>query len=92
MGGDVYYVQITTDGEKREEKVDKQLYSRYEYHLTGYNQTGESQELTFDSIGNHRLKKQAFLKVIYNQRKGVTSYEEVTKQALPQKVQEKLVK
>ncbi|MPN25836.1 hypothetical protein SDC9_173252 [bioreactor metagenome] len=38
------------------------------------------------------LRKNAYLKVVWNKNKGVTGYEEVEKSAIPKAAQEKLTK
>lgn len=91
MGGTPYYVQITTAGEKVEEKDDAgRTVITYRYELTGYDEQGTGKELTFDSFEPRPLKKEAYLKVIWNERKGVTSWEEVQKSEVPTKAMTKL--
>lgn len=91
MGGTPYYVQITTDGEKIDEKDDAgNPVITYRYQLTGYDKEGSGKELTFDSFQARPLRKEAYLKVIWNKNKGVTSWEEVQKNEIPNKAQAKL--
>ena len=40
--------------------------------------------------GSHNLRHDAYLRLVYNDKKGVTSWEEVQKQDIPQKVQNKI--
>ncbi len=93
MGGDSYYVQITTNGEKEVSKDDKgQNYIEYKYHLPGYDKDGNKKELEFLGQQPRPLRKSAYLKITWNKSKGVTSYEEVQKEDIPKAAQEKLSK
>ena len=56
--------------------------------MTGYNEKGEAKEMEF--TGSHNLRHDAYLRLVYNDKKGVTSWEEVQKQDIPQKVQNKI--
>lgn len=88
-GGDSYYVHIQEDGVAKKEKDDSgQEFTRYYYTLTDYDEKGASKELEF--TGSHNLRQDAYLKVIYNDKKGVTSWEEVQKSDIPQKVLSKI--
>ncbi|MBO1306158.1 YxeA family protein [Enterococcus sp. 669A] len=92
MGGDSYYVQVTTDGEKETERDDQgQTYTNYHYVLPGYNQNGEEKDMEFSAMKERPLRKQAFLRITWNKNKGVTSYEEVQGKDVPKKAQEKLL-
>lgn len=87
MGGESYYVQITTDGEKLDEKDDNgESYVDYRYQLTGYDEAGHERLLDFKANRARPLRKEAYLKVVYNPKKGVvTQWEEVKKDEVPQK-------
>ena len=88
-GGDSYYVHIQEDGIAKKEKDDSgQEFTRYYYTLTGYYEKGEAKEMEF--TGSHNLRHDAYLRLVYNDKKGVTSWEEVQKQDIPQKVQNKI--
>lgn len=88
-GKDQYYVQITTDA-KIESGVSKEghNYTDYNYELQGFDEKGNEQTVKFD--GRKKLRKEAFLRVYYSDKRGVTAWEEVKKDALPAKVKEKL--
>ncbi|WP_407857544.1 YxeA family protein [Enterococcus hailinensis] len=89
--GDDYYVQITNDGERIVNKDDSgNQYVDYKYSLPGYDKNGEEKQLTFSAAKDRPLRKDAFLKVTWNKKKGVTSYEEVQKKKVPEKAAEKL--
>lgn len=93
MGGDSYYVQITTNGEKEVSKDDNgQQYVRYKYNLPGYDEDGRKKTLEFTGQQPRPLRKGAYLKVTWNKNKGVTSYEEVQKEDIPKTAQEELSK
>lgn len=93
MGGDDYYVQITTNGEKIVQKDEQnQDVITYQYNLSGFNKEGAKKELEFQGMQARPLRKNAYLKVVWNKNKGVTGYEEVEKSAIPKAAQEKLTK
>ncbi|WP_410985230.1 YxeA family protein [Bacillus cereus] len=89
MGKDTYYVQITTDA-KIESGVSKEgnKYKEYNYELQGFDEKGNEKTVEFN--GFKELRKEAFLRVYYSDKKGVTAWEEVKKDELPAKVKEKL--
>lgn len=91
MGGDSYYVQITTDGEKVAAKDDQgNPLNEYKYELPGYDKDAKKKNLEFLAIKDRPLKKEAYLKVTWNKSKGVTSYEEVQKNDIPEKALKQL--
>ncbi len=87
LGTDTYYVQITKDGEKLKEK-NVNGDTTYEYKLLGFDKDGKEKEMEFTALKN--LRKEAFLRIYYSEKKGVKSWEEVKKDELPTKVKEKL--
>lgn len=89
-GGETYYTKITTDGEKEVESTDKGMnLSIYVYNQPAYNQKGEKQEVTLREARDRPLKKNAYLKLTVNPRKGVLSWEEVNASEVPEKAMEK---
>ena len=86
LGKGEYYVQITTDG--IEKTYDGNTSKYFEYKLTGFDKNGREKELKFNKKKN--LSKEAFLRVYYSDKKGVSAWEEVKKDELPAKVKEKL--
>lgn len=93
MGGDSYYVQITNDGEKEADKDGRdEVTIKYKYTLSGYDKSGSEKTLKFYGQQPRPLRKGAYLKVTWNERKGVTSYEEVKQKDLPKLAKEKLIK
>ena len=89
--GDEYFVQITTDGQRVDEKDDSgNNYVDYKYSLPGYDKDGNKKELDFNANKDRPLRREAFLKVTWNKKKGVTSYEEVQQKDLPKKAADKL--
>ncbi len=86
FGKDEYYVQITTDG--IEKTYDGNTSKYFEYKLTGFDKDGKEKELKFDA--QKKLRKEAFLRVYYSDKKGVSAWEELKKNELPAKVKEKL--
>ncbi|PGB88012.1 hypothetical protein COM13_17685 [Bacillus pseudomycoides] len=89
MGKDEYYVQITVDGTEKNEKADNgQSHKSFEYKLPAFDKDGKEKEMEFTAVKN--LRKEAFLRVFYSDKKGVAAWEEVKKDELPEKVKEKL--
>lgn len=87
MGTDKYYVQITKDGEKLKDKLEDG-YINYQYKLPGFDEKGKEKTLEFKADKN--LRKDAFLRIYYSEKKGVKSWEEVKKDEIPTKAKEKL--
>lgn len=89
MGKDQYYVQITADGLEKNEKADNDTPIKlFEYKLSGFDEGGKEKTMEFTAPKN--LRKEAFLRVYYSDKKGVTSWEEVKKDDIPSKAKEKL--
>ncbi|KNF07149.1 hypothetical protein CLPU_23c00320 [Gottschalkia purinilytica] len=84
IGKDQYYVQITDEGKKLDDKKD----SNYEYTLPAYDKNGKEKTITFNGL--KQLRKDAYLRLYYSEKRGVTSYKEVKENELPEKVKEKL--
>ncbi|QDS33957.1 YxeA family protein [Brevibacillus brevis] len=89
LGADEYYVQINKEGQKNEVTLDNgEKFTTYDYTLLGYNENGEEKTLTFMAM--KELRKDAYLRVFVKEEKGVTSYQEVKLDELPDKAKEKL--
>ena len=85
LGADEFYTQINGEGTKIESKSDNgQKFVRYEYQLPAFDKGGEQKILTFTS--QKQLREQAYLILFVKDEKGVTSYQEVEKKELPEKV------
>ncbi|AQR78727.1 YxeA family protein [Paenibacillus larvae] len=87
MFKDQAYTQIKGEG-----KLDNQ-HKQYEYTLPAYNEKGEEIQLTFSKFGEDQFKQGAYLRLYMKDKDGkkvVTSYDEVKKEELPDKVKEKL--
>ncbi|MBS4459873.1 YxeA family protein [Lactococcus petauri] len=83
-GGQEYYVQIHIDGDKISSKTtDGGTWQGFNYKQKGYADSGKEKDLEFTSI--HNLKHDAYLKVTYNNKNGVTKWEEVQRKDVPQK-------
>ncbi|MGG4454012.1 YxeA family protein [Brevibacillus porteri] len=89
LGADEYYVQINKEGQKNEVTLDSgEKFATYDYTLQGYNEDGEEKTLNFMAM--KELRKDAYLSVFVKEGKGVTSYQEVKVDELPDKAKEKL--
>ncbi|MFK4899223.1 YxeA family protein [Lactococcus petauri] len=86
--GEIYYVQIKEDGQKKIERFNNgEQFENYYYNLTGYNDKGEAKKLNYTA--GHNLKHGAFLKITYNNKRGVINWEEIQKKDIPQNVLDK---
>ncbi|MFD1440407.1 YxeA family protein [Lacticaseibacillus hegangensis] len=84
-GGISYYTKVTTGGEQITEKSDQgRSYTDYRYRLTGYDKTGHSRLLDFNANKARPLKRGAYLKLVYNANKGVTSWQAVDPGLVPE--------
>jgi uncharacterized protein (TIGR01655 family) len=89
IGADQYYVQIKGKGVQKIEKADSgEKFVFYEYTLSGFNKDGEEKKLTFTA--NKQLRVDAYLCLYVKDESKVTSYNEVKKDELPEKVNGKL--
>lgn len=79
-----YYVQVIGDGKEVNEKNNRY----YEYKLSGFDKDGTEKTMEFTAYKN--LRKEAFLRVYYADKKGVTSWEEIQPKDIPEKAKEKL--
>jgi uncharacterized protein (TIGR01655 family) len=89
LGTDEYYAQIKGEGKKLEDKMsDGTIFTRYEYELPAYDKDGNEQTLTFTAP--KQLREDAYLLLYVKSSKGVTSYQEVKAEELPEKAAELL--
>ncbi|MGX7419706.1 YxeA family protein [Carnobacterium gallinarum] len=89
--GQDYYTQITTDGDPKTTKDDQgNKVTMYEYNLVAINKDGVEKKVTFNGFSGRPLRKEAYLKLSYNKKKGVLSWEEVQKSTIPEKASAKL--
>ncbi|NAA43378.1 YxeA family protein [Enterococcus faecalis] len=84
-----YYVKVTQNGELGNSRIG---YKSYYYKLKGYDSNGNEKKIDFSihPYLNRPIKKNAYLKIIYNNLKQVTTYKEVKKKEVPQKVLNKI--
>ncbi|WMT38825.1 YxeA family protein [Paenibacillus sp. D2_2] len=88
IGADSYYVQIQDSGKEIEGKSDSgEIYTHYEYTMTGFDKDGKEKAFTFTAQKD--LRKQAYLQV-YLKGDEVKSYQEVQANELPEKAKQKL--
>ena len=89
LGKENVYVQIVSDGELDENRLDSgEIMKRYEYELVAYNDAGEAVEVEFSAAKNLRVG--AYLMLYVKDGDVVTSYDEVKEQDVPEKALEKL--
>ncbi|MGM1046644.1 MAG: YxeA family protein [Bacillota bacterium] len=88
IGADEYFVQIKGEGEKLDVKAaNGQHFEDYKYTLQAINKEGQEKMMTFTA--QKQLRQEAFLRLYVKEEKGVTSWQEVTKDELPEKAKEK---
>lgn len=93
MGGESYYVQVTNEGQREETKDDNgSTMVEYKYTLPGYDEDGKQKDLEFSAFKDRPLRTEAYLKITWNEKKGVTSWEEVKKTDVPKKAMKQLEK
>jgi uncharacterized protein (TIGR01655 family) len=89
IGADEYYTQIIGGGNKLEVKASGgQVHVSYEYELPTYDKDGNQKILTFTA--SKQLRENAYLLLFVKDEEGVTSYQEVTAEEIPEKAAEML--
>ncbi|GEP20230.1 YxeA family protein [Pediococcus argentinicus] len=93
-GATDYYTQITTGGTKQVKKFDNgSKYTIYHYDQPIYDKNGDSVKTEFNSVEDHPLKMNAYIKVGYNKhREQVLNWEKVDHNQVPKKALEKIDK
>ncbi|MBE1442088.1 YxeA family protein [Paenibacillus sp. OAS669] len=82
LGTESYYVQVN-EGKKIEGNTSTgEKYKTYEYTVQGYDKHGSVKTLTFTAA--KELRKEAYLR-LYVKTKGVSSYQEVHLDDIPEK-------
>lgn len=83
-----YYTKITTNGKRIQIPIQNGApLVDYQYNQKAYNDLGESLEVEFNANKDRPLKLNRYLKLVYNENKGVVSWEEVSFDQLPETVQ-----
>ncbi|MGM0336896.1 YxeA family protein [Enterococcus sp. AZ008] len=84
-----YYVKITQNGELCNSSSE---FKTYYYKLNGYDRNGNEKKLAFSTHPdlNRPFKKNAYLKIIYNNLKQVIEYKEVSQKDVPPKALNKI--
>ncbi|SJZ59478.1 conserved hypothetical protein TIGR01655 [Pilibacter termitis] len=91
-GGENYYTQIVSTGKKEVQKTDSgEKFTRYFYNQAVFNKDGKEIQAEFSSVANAEpLRKNAYLEILYNKKKGVISWQEVEEKDVPKPAMEKL--
>lgn len=88
LGKEEVYTKITEDGiVDKQTTSNGQVYESYIYNQPAYKENGEETIVEFTATKN--LRHDAYLKLYIKDGNVVTSYDEVTYDELPAKVQEK---
>lgn len=89
LGADVYYTQIQGQGKEMKDSIGMgETWVRYEYELPAVDTSGEQTTLSFTA--DKQLREQAYVRLYVKKGKGVTSYQEVRQEELPEKVKDQL--
>ncbi|MDQ0300379.1 uncharacterized protein (TIGR01655 family) [Salibacterium salarium] len=78
-GKTIYYTEITGAGSQGES-------GRYNYELTAYDEKGEEKNLSFSA--GKQLREGAYIQLYHALIRGITHWEEVTFEEMPDAVQE----
>lgn len=90
-GGTIYYTQIKNTGTKETRKDDSGAdFTDYRYDQNAYDENGAVRKIEFYGNKSRPLKMRAYLKMTYNEKKGVTRWEAVNKSTVPKKALDKL--
>ncbi|MGM0124527.1 hypothetical protein IGI37_001905 [Enterococcus sp. AZ194] len=89
-GGETYYTQIVTDGEKESEQSDGETFTKYIYQQTAYNKNGKETQILLNAYRTRPLRLKAYLKLKINPRKGLMEWEEVPQSEVAEKALNKL--
>lgn len=84
LGAEAYYTKIEGAGARVNEDMPEG-YIRYEYNLPSFKGDGESAKLPFTAA--KQLREGAYLKLFVKEGKGVTSYQEVSFDEIPEDAQ-----
>lgn len=63
----------------------------YNYVLAGFHKTGQKIIIKFTAYKDRPVIQGTYLEITWNQRRGVTSYEQVKESNVPSKAKEKLL-
>lgn len=90
-GTNDYYTKINQAGTRTHigEGAGHKVY-KYRYKLASFNACGEELDIDFNSRKDHPMKKDAYLIVHVNHKKGVMGWEEIAKSQLPKKAENHL--
>lgn len=89
FGGVPYYTKIQDNGKKMDMGMmgSDQEFIDYEYSQLAYDKEGHEKQVDFIGAIGRPLKKNAYLKVTVNKKKGVVRWEEVDLGDIPDKAQ-----
>ncbi|UYN57870.1 YxeA family protein [Lacticaseibacillus chiayiensis] len=86
-GGPSYYTRITETGKASN---DSEGNKQYAYQLTGYDEKGQAKQLKFKVFRDRPLKMNAYLKMTYNEKRGITRWQGVPSKDVPKAARDKL--
>ncbi len=94
--GDPYYTYLKDPGvlsESRLSDIDPDTdVVEYDYNTVAFDEDGNKLEVQFSSFIDRPLKQGSYLMLIYNSKNGVITYQEVTKDDIPEKAWKELEK
>lgn len=85
FGKDTFFVEVETPSDVEETTLDNgEVMKRYVYTQTGFTSDGESKEVTFTA--GKELREGAYLRLYVKDGDTVTSYDEVSREDVPDSV------
>ena len=92
-GGTDYYIKVTDSPIKQEEVKDdsgKTMGTQYTYQLLGSDEEGHTKEIEYYVYKEQPLRKNAYLKMVINEKRGPLRWEEVVESKIPERAKEKI--
>lgn len=84
--GTTYYTKITTTGTKIAPQDNKgNVYIDFRYNQAAYDDAGHCKTLVFNGNKSRPLRMHAYLKLVYNRHRGVTSWQAVDQAQVPKR-------
>lgn len=93
-GGTDYYIKVYSDPTDKKDALDDKGQiqgTEFFYTMSGFDKDGAEKEIDFTVLKERPLRKNAYIKLRINKKRGPLRWEEVSEQQLPQKAQNKLV-
>ncbi|MGM0175325.1 YxeA family protein [Enterococcus sp. DIV0800] len=87
------YTKVIHDGRRVSEGKDKYgEVIHYKYKLPSFDEKNVKHTITFKSVGNKKIRKNAYLLIHYNNKKGVLGWEEIKSTDIPKPILNSLIR